>query len=844
MASPRAIAWRAHPVPGKVGHVIKRPLPLLLVSLIAGIVTAYAAPIPCWWAGIGLAAFFVLSVACLAACRHTPAFVSAAIGFFALGILGLGTILYGEPAPDHVVHWAEKGKIVLDGVVAENPRVSEDRTSLVLEAVRVECGGVPHGASGRLLLSIGENTRDFRYGDYVRTQVRLKLPRSFANPGAFDYTRYLRLQGIRVRAFVDDPRKIVLIREGQGTPWRQSLERFRSHIRDRIRTRAPFPEATLIQALTLGEKSEMPRHLLDQFARTGTAHILAISGLHVGIIALIAFFLVRSLLKTSEYLLLRFNIQKVSAFCAFLPVAAYAFVAGLGMSTVRALLMTLALLMTILMGRARDLPNTLALAAFAILVFSPAALFDISFQLSFAAVAALLLLMPGITERLAAWKTRPGEPAVRLLRRTAANVALFLAVSAAATLGTLPVIVYYFNRVPNITLAANLALVPLLGFVVLPLSLMLVILAPLSDTLSAPLIDLTARLARLGLDLNGYLASLPGSSSVLTTPSLAEVAACYLILVTVALMLGLPGRSDGRVPFFRTRRRAAAVSALAVLFLAGHAAWLCGSPGGRETLRVTFLDVGHGSCTLVELPGGRRMLIDGGGFYDDRFDVGRYVVAPFLWHSRIGKIDTVVLTHPHPDHVNGLPYILENFDVEEVWSNGDEARVHWGAPLVDRMGRMGMAPRILSSKSPPIDLGEVRIRILNPPEALPPGEVPGERETNERALVLHLQWKDASFLLPSDIGETTEVRLPARAGTLRSGILLAPHHGSAYSGTEAFLQAVRPAAIVISSGRPVREDVLERFRRTGAAVWRTDLHGAVRITTDGRRYEVIPFKSP
>ncbi|NPV03229.1 MAG: DNA internalization-related competence protein ComEC/Rec2 [Syntrophaceae bacterium] len=824
--------------------MIKRPLPLLLVFFIAGIVTAFAFPVPSAWALATLAAGGTLSLVFFAARRHTAAFIAAAVGFVALGILGLGPILYGEPAPDHVVHWAEKGKIVLDGVVAENPRLSEDRTSLVLEVVRVECGGVPYGASGRLLLSVGDHTRDFKYGDYVRTAVRLKHPRSFANPGAFDYSRHLRLQGIRVRGHVDDPRKIVIIREGVGLPWRQTLERFRTRIRDRIRSQAPFPEGTLIQALALGEKSEMPRQLLDQFARTGTAHILAISGLHVGIIALIAFFVVRTLLKTSEYLLLRLNIQKVSALFAFLPVAAYAFVAGLGMSTMRALLMTLALLTAVLMGRARDLPNTLALAAFAILVFCPAALFDISFQLSFAAVAALLLLMPGITERLAAWKRRPGAHMVQLMRHAAANVTLFLSVSAAATLGTLPLIVYYFNRVPNITLAANLVLVPLLGFVVLPLSLLLVLIAPISETLSAPLIDLTVWFARLGLDFNGRLASLPWSSSVLTTPSLAEVAACYVILLTAALMLGLPGRREGGVLFFRTPRRAAAVLALAVFFLAGHAAWFSLKPGNRETLRVTFLDVGHGSSTLVELPGGKRMLIDGGGFYDDRFDMGRYVVAPFLWHSRIGKIDTVVLTHPHPDHVNGLPFILEHFDVEEVWSNGDEARVHWGAPLVEKMGQRGIAPRILTSKSPPIDLGEVRIRILNPPEALTPGEVPGERQTNERALVLQLLWRDASFLLPSDIGAATEPSILARAGALQSGVLLAPHHGSAYSGTGPFLRAVRPEAIVISAGRPVREDVLERYRRTGAAVWRTDLHGALRITTDGRRYEVVPFKSP
>ncbi|HSD95160.1 MAG TPA: ComEC/Rec2 family competence protein, partial [Syntrophales bacterium] len=440
--------------------MIKRPLPILLLFFIGGIVLGYTTEIPRPWLLGSFACGLILSLLAYVAHRHGLAFCLAGLCFFTLGIHGISTILYDEPAPDHIAHWAEKGKVVIDGIVCENPRVSEDRTSLVLEASRISGEGFSRVVSGKLLLSVGENTRLFKVGDLIRTEMRLKHPRIFGNPGAFDYGRYLRLQGIRVRGFVNDPRKIVLIREGQGHPLRQSLEQFRTRIRDRIRARAPYPEGTLIQAMTLGEQSEIPRAIQDRFNRTGTSHIIAISGFNVGIIALISFFLIRTLLKSSEYLLLRFNLQKLSALFAFAPVVFYAFVAGLGMSTVRALLMTLALLLTILMGRGRDLFNTLALAAFAILVLSPAALFDISFQLSFTAVAAILLFMPGITERLTAWKNRAeGRPA-RLGRRITADLTLFVAVSAAATLGTLPFIVYYFNRVSNITLVANLLLVP------------------------------------------------------------------------------------------------------------------------------------------------------------------------------------------------------------------------------------------------------------------------------------------------------------------------------------------------------------------------------------------------
>ena len=824
--------------------MIDRPLPFLLAFFICGIVTGTAFYIPRPWVLGVFACGFVLSAACLVRRSYNAAFVAAGIGFFALGLYGLASVLYGEVPPGHVARWAERGKIVLDGVVAENPRVSGDRTALVLEAVRVECDGVSQAVGGRLLLSVGETTRDFKYGDYVRTAVRLKRPRSFANPGSFDYERHLRLQGIRVRGFVEEPRKIVLIREGQGAPWRQRLETFRSGIRDRIRSQAPFPEGTLIQAMTLGEQSEIPREIQDRFNRTGTSHIIAISGFNIGIIALIAFFVIRTLLKTSEYLLLRFNLQKLSALFAFGPVVFYAFVAGLGMSTVRALLMTLALLVTILMGRLRDLPNTLALAAFAILAVSPAALFDISFQLSFAAVAAILLFMPGLTERLTAWKNMAEGWAERLSRKLIANLALFIAVSAAATLGTLPFIVYYFNRVSNITLVANLLLVPILGFVVLPLSMLLILLAPVSDTLSAFLIDITAWLTRLCLDLNDRLASLPGSSSILTTPTFPEMGAYFVILITAALILGLPGRTATDSTVFWTRHRSACALGLAVLFLAGHTLWIHLRLQNRDRLSVTFLDVGHASCTVVELPGGKRMLVDGGGFPNDRFDVGRYVVAPFLWHNRIGKIDIVVATHPHPDHINGLPYILENFGVEEVWSNGDESAVEEGMALREKISEKGIAHRLVTSRSPALEVDGVLVRILNPDAPAPPWADSGDRAINERSLVLHLQWKDASFLLPADIGEPTEAALAARRVLPAAGVLLAPHHGSAGSSSPLFLRVVRPSTVVISTGRALREEVLERLRKTGAAVYRTDVNGAVRVTTDGMRYEVVTFKSP
>jgi competence protein ComEC len=160
------------------------------------------------------------------------------------------------------------------------------------------------------------------------------------------------------------------------------------------------------------------------------------------------------------------------------------------------------------------------------------------------------------------------------------------------------------------------------------------------------------------------------------------------------------------------------------------------------------------------------------------------------------------------------------------------------------MKEKGMTARILTTKSAPIDIGGAHIRVLNPGTGPSAGTALSDREINERSLVLQLRWGETAFLLASDIGEPTESTLASRHKDLKSGVLLAPHHGSPYSGSQRFLQAVRPGTVIISTGRGVRDDVLERYRRTGAAIWRTDVHGAVRVTADGRCYEVVPFKNP
>ncbi|MCL4405683.1 MAG: DNA internalization-related competence protein ComEC/Rec2 [Deltaproteobacteria bacterium] len=847
---------------------MSRPIIPLLIAFIAGIFFSYLFKIPALLIQVTLTA--TLSFILVTLMKSKRFFYPALLfSLFLLGIMEMNMYLHPHINKSHINHYIGSEKVKVEGVICENPQVSPEKTELVVCVNRILNNGQYTPVWGRVLLNVRE-PYTFHYGDSIRFHSRLRAPRNFANPGGFDYERYLRFRGILVRGFINETAGIVVLRREIGNPLRIWLERFREFIRKTIRDTAPGTEGKIIQAMILGDQKEIPKEDREKFNRTGTTHIIAISGFNIGIVALFSFFVIRLLLKSSEYLLLRWNMVLISTLFAIILVILYTFIAGSGISVIRASVMVVLFMVAIMANRERDLYNILSLAAFFILIVNPYSLFDISFQLSFVAVISLLFLTPRLVNLLPSSLITSDSPGLtrkewllKHLKKILRTMVLFFFASLSATLGTLPLILFYFNRLSLVTLIANFLVVPILGVMAIPLCLLIVFTAPISHYLTEIILYISMVLVKISLFLIERLASLPWSSVFVSTPTPLEIVVFYLLLISAGFLLDQLRGKARMIELNRTALLFRAIPVFLILFFIVDGIWIHLKGVHTGKLSLTAVDVGQGSSILVRLPGGKRILVDGGGFFDETFDVGKYVLAPFLWYERISSIDIVVLTHAHPDHLRGLLFVLENFHVGEVWTNGEGSDSPVYLSFLRIIRDRGIVLRTISDLTPEINISGVKIRILNPqiPSTSRPSIATSLKDTpvplkrsyipsdpiNERSVVMKFSFGSRTFLLPGDIMETSEMRLVDSPVDLTSDVLFVPHHGASRSSTIPFLEKVRPQIAVISCGfdnvfRFPHPETLGRYERLQSRIYRTDLNGAVTIVTNGNDLQSSVFR--
>ena len=544
----------------------------------------------------------------------------------------------------------------------------------------------------------------------------------------------------------------------------------------------------------------------------------------------LAFFLFRFLLSRSEKILLFLNVRKWALIGSFFPVLGYALLAGMSPSASRALFMIGMVILALLFQKYADLLNSLALAGLVLLLVSPESLFLPSFQLSFLSVGAIGYLLPRIWNPAGLWETQKSS----LVRRTIFYLWTTICVSLVCQLATTPFVARWFHQVSLIGLVSNLVLVPLTGILVTPLGLLALISSPLSSSLGSGLFWMMELLLRCTVDLTRFFADLPLAFLTVPTPGYGEIVFFYLTLVLI----------------FNWRKISKPIWWISISSLAMILFYF--SPQIRDFIsppfRANFLDVGHGCSTLIEFPGGKKMLIDGGGSLNPEFDLGERVVAPFLWDKKITGLDVVVLTHPHPDHLNGLPFILSRFKVKEIWTNGDR---------VDSEPFRHFEELIQQKKIPVIhpepgwsrSFSNVLVEVLHAPGKKSPREEPPSslwHTQNNDSLVLRLSYGDQPILLAADIEAETETTLLRKDISLKSVVLQVPHHGSRTSSTIPFIEAVQPRYAVISgrasSHLPLpHPEIIRRYQERGITVLRTDQEGAITFDFKKREWKIKSF---
>lgn len=831
--------------------VYARPLMPPVLAFMAGIVAGLYRP------GLETAAYIGFAAACgvtgIYLLRRKNPRLAPLPMFLFLGYLALQPWTAPGFPPRHIVHFTGQQVWRVTGTVISQPVSRANRMNFLMTVEHLEAAGDLRQTTGRLRVTALGTTCGVERGDRISFESRLRQPRNFHNPGGFNYERYLAFQKVWATAFCDLD-TVTLLDKGSGSGLTNHIDRMRVRVRELIDTTPAGEHRGVLAALLLGDRGQLAPSTTAAFQRVGIGHLLAISGLHIGIVATAAFFVLTRLLARIPWFLWNAATRKGAAIGTFLPVLAYAVLAGMSPSTQRALAMVAFFLATILLGRDQELANTLAVAALAILVAFPPVFFSASFQLSFAAVAAIIV---GLSRLSPTPLTVAAPPTARLIRKAV----LFALVSVWATLGTLPLTMYYFNQVSLIGIPANCLFVPLIGFLVVPAALLAVFLLPFSPVAAAAVLHPAAAVLAQSLKLVDLAAQLPFAAVRTVTPSLFEIAGYYLLaalIVSLVARRGPPaapaaGRADlvaeGAVASGSTVRWARPVRIALLLVLSAMAADLgywAYQRWGRQDLRATALDVGQGSATLIELPGGHCMLIDGGGYPDNAaFDVGARIVAPFLWHNKIRTIETLVLTHPNSDHLNGLIYIAENFNVRTIWTNGEPADTLGYRQLMAAVDKENIAHPAFRRLDRQVEIGGVKIEILNPPaEFLERRGAEPWRDLNNNSLVLRFTQGAISLLLCGDIAAGAEKELVSNAGErLKTTVLFVPHHGSKSSSTAAFVTATAPRIGVVSAGWQNRYHfphaaVLKRYRQAQTRLLRTDRDGAVAVVTDGRRLSI------
>lgn len=831
---------------------MKRPLVGIAVVFGCGIALGDGARWPAAWLGV---AFAVAVAAAATLRRHRAAGGILFASIFCGGLLA-HAMATRHPQPNHLLrligHTPQNAAVRV--VITDEPvrrvfraaRSEKERDHFMARVEAANAGGGWRAATGNLVVWLDTpGDLQLRYGDRIEFSALLRHPQPPANPGLFDYPAYLARRGVFYEARIHSADAVTLLAH-HSSAWMDAgmwlQRRFLASTARGLETAHAGDEETivgLLRAMLVGFRPGLTHELAEPFMQTGTLHVFAVSGLHVAVIAGILVGLLRFC-----------RVPRPATAAIALPLLlVYTIATGAPASAMRSFLMAAIVIIGWSLSRPTDMLNNIAAAALAVLLLDPLQLFDVGFQLSFAVVIAIALLVPGTgflgralyhqpqpdaaVSRLPSWcphlladaLTRdPYLPAGllprwrRWLHNIVAAVAASFSVSVAACLGSIPLIAHYFHLFTTVNFLSNLVIVPLSS-----LAITVGLASFLADLIWPPLAAILNNANYLFMELmvaasHGF-AAVPGAFIYIKSPPLWLTIGFYLV---GALFLCKSLWQHAR----RLRWSAViAVSALAVGLAARNS---------DQTVTVTALNVGNGSAIFLDLPGETHdTLVDCGSAR-----MAEVITKPFLRAQGADRIETLVLTHADAGHVAGVGVVLDAFKPRRIYDNGNTRWTRTAGGDV----RPYQALRLVAGASVPLAEG-VELRVLHPPT----GRLPARGD--DAALVLQLRAGIHRILLMSDATAEVERRLVAERTDVRSDVLVRGMPSRGNCCTEEFLDAVAAETVVIQCGEyPPSEQpaaaALDRIHRHGARLLRTDADGAVTMRLAPDHMTIKSFSSP
>ncbi len=756
----------------------------------------------------GIIVFGAISILACVVAILTASFSKGKIKLAAFITIVIGLISFGgyryelwSRIPESDVSRLNGREVRLYGAITSDIELSEDRQRFELSADSVEIQDTMVIAIGKIRIYLYQ-ARPLAYGDYIAINVKLQEPWRATNPYAYDFKKSLESKGIRSIAFVYRDRNVRLLDSSGGSFFLSDIVNpLRRHIEKTIDANLHGDSAALLKGLMLGLGRKLPDDVRDAFADSGTVHILAVSGLHVGIIAGLAWLLFASIIRIP---------RGISAVMTIVLLAVFAGLVGGRPSVLRAAFMFSIIIVGASLNKPPNLLNSIGAAGAVLLAIKPIWIGDIGFQLSFGATLGIAYLLPKFQSWLPEKYQKANFAGTWI-------ISPFL-VSLSATLGTAPLVAWHFHRFQLIGPIANLVVLPPLG-IIIGYGILAVIFQPILPFLTKLFLAVDWLFLRIYL-LNAvkFFASLPFAYLTFPHPSFTWVVFYYVVLVASPVLLQK-----------LNRKYLAAIGYIAITALALLLGRITSVERLDEDIRVTFFDIGQGDCALIEFDDGREMLIDGGqpGNVD-------FSVVPYLQARGLKRIDAVVMTHSDADHVGGLRDLQNDFEYGTIYVPYATYTSNLHRRFIEYADSLGTLVELLSLSEHIHDFPELEVLWPDTLSVSPEGSL--LVNANEGSIVLMLKSGEAEVFFAGDIGIPTE-RSIVELADIECDVVKVPHHGSKYSTAEEMVKETTPLLAVISVGAKNRfghpaDRVIEDYRKAGSEVLRTDKHGAVILSID------------